>query len=98
MSASLDLSVRTLGGDHLRPLHQALVDLPPDVARLANQAVYAGGDAIGACMGAWRTGAGTRPVRAWGHGAWGRGRDRRVHDAAWGMDLWGMDLIGGGGV
>lgn len=43
----LDLSVRTLPGDHLRPMHQALVDLPPDVARLANQAVYAGGDAIG---------------------------------------------------
>jgi len=43
----LDLSVRTLPGDHLRPLQQNIVDLPPDVARLANQAVYAGGDAIG---------------------------------------------------
>eukprot|EP00198_Chlamydomonas_reinhardtii_P010995 XP_001700332.1 predicted protein [Chlamydomonas reinhardtii] len=28
----LDLTVRTLPGDHLRPLHQAFVDLPPDLA------------------------------------------------------------------
>ncbi len=47
VSQMLDLSVRTVPGDHLRPMQQALVDLPPDVARLANQAVYAGGDAIG---------------------------------------------------
>lgn len=47
MTDSLDLSVRTLPGDHLRPMHQAFVDLPPEVARLANQAVYTGGDLIG---------------------------------------------------
>lgn len=29
---------------------QAIVDLPPDVARLANQAVYMGGDALGGCL------------------------------------------------
>jgi hypothetical protein len=43
----LDLSVRTLHGDHLRPLQQMVVDLPPDLARLANNIVYAGGDALG---------------------------------------------------
>jgi hypothetical protein len=43
----LDLSVRTLPGDHLRPLQQAFVDVPPEVARLANQAVYTGGDVLG---------------------------------------------------
>jgi hypothetical protein len=43
----LDLSVRTVPGGHLRPMQQAIVDLPPDVARLANEAVYASGDAIG---------------------------------------------------
>jgi len=43
----LDLSVRTLPGDHLRPMQQAFVDLPPEIARLANQAVYTGGDVVG---------------------------------------------------
>jgi len=47
ISETLDMSVRTLPGDHLRPLHQAPVDLPPEVARLAGQAVYMGGDMIG---------------------------------------------------
>ncbi|KAL6755697.1 hypothetical protein V8C86DRAFT_2671657 [Haematococcus lacustris] len=51
VSEMLDLTVRTLPGDHLRPLQQALVDLPPDVARMANQAVYAGGDVIGRLAG-----------------------------------------------
>ncbi|KAJ9530296.1 hypothetical protein QJQ45_023581, partial [Haematococcus lacustris] len=51
VSEMLDLTVRTLPGDHLRPLQQALVGLPPDVARMANQAVYAGGDVIGRLAG-----------------------------------------------
>ncbi len=29
----LDLTVRTLPGDHLRPMQQAIVDLPPEVRR-----------------------------------------------------------------
>lgn len=47
VASTLDVSVRTMGGDHVRPLHQAFVDLPPEVARLANQAVVAGGSLIG---------------------------------------------------
>jgi len=46
-SSSLDLSLRTLDGDHIRPLAQALVDLPPEVARVANQAAATGGDLLG---------------------------------------------------
>jgi hypothetical protein len=34
-------------GDHLRPMQQAVVDLPPEVARMANQAVATGGTLIG---------------------------------------------------
>ena len=65
----LDLVVRTLPGDHLRPMHQNIVDLPPDVARLANQAVYMGGDAIGEyyrvvyAVRAWRDGVSTSWVQ-----------------------------------
>jgi hypothetical protein len=40
-------AVSYLLGDHLRPMQQALVDLPPEVARMANQAVASGGDFIG---------------------------------------------------
>ncbi|KAG2422465.1 hypothetical protein HXX76_015989 [Chlamydomonas incerta] len=43
----LDLTVRTLPGDHLRPLHQAFVDLPPDLARFAAGAVESTGGALG---------------------------------------------------
>ena len=43
----LDMTIRTLPGDHTRPMQQAFVDLPPDVARAANQACTAGGDIIG---------------------------------------------------
>ena len=32
----LDLSVRTLPGDHLRLMQQAQVDVPPEVARVAS--------------------------------------------------------------
>ncbi|GIL78290.1 hypothetical protein Vretimale_7640 [Volvox reticuliferus] len=43
----LDLTVRTLPGDHLRPMQQAFVDLPPEVARLAAGAVESTGGALG---------------------------------------------------
>ena len=43
----LDLSVRTLPGNHLRLMQQALVDLPPEVARVASSAVFTGGELIG---------------------------------------------------
>lgn len=43
----LDLSVRTLPGDHLRLMQQALVDVPPEVARVASSAVFTGGELIG---------------------------------------------------
>ncbi|GLC38392.1 hypothetical protein PLESTB_001582700 [Pleodorina starrii] len=43
----LDLTVRTLPGDHLRPMHQAFVDLPPEVARFAAGAVESTGGALG---------------------------------------------------
>lgn len=43
----LDISVRTLPGDHLRVMQQAVVDLPPEVARVASTAVATGGDLIG---------------------------------------------------
>eukprot|EP01025_Chloroclados_australasicus_P003557 TRINITY_DN1084_c0_g1_i8.p1 TRINITY_DN1084_c0_g1~~TRINITY_DN1084_c0_g1_i8.p1 ORF type:complete len:452 (-),score=42.17 TRINITY_DN1084_c0_g1_i8:334-1689(-) len=43
LSSSYDVSTRTLQGDHLRPMQQAFVDLPPDVARVANQAASQGG-------------------------------------------------------
>lgn len=44
LSEVLDLSVRTLPGGHLRLMHQAIVDLPPEVSRLASSAVLTGGD------------------------------------------------------
>lgn len=48
---ALDLAVRTLPGDHLRPLQQAFVDIPPEVARVASSAVFTGGDLIGRMAG-----------------------------------------------
>lgn len=47
----LDLAVRTLPGNHLRPMQQALVDVPPEVARVASSAVFTGGDLIGRMAG-----------------------------------------------
>eukprot|EP01024_Parvocaulis_polyphysoides_P045704 TRINITY_DN4282_c0_g1_i1.p1 TRINITY_DN4282_c0_g1~~TRINITY_DN4282_c0_g1_i1.p1 ORF type:complete len:442 (+),score=64.92 TRINITY_DN4282_c0_g1_i1:56-1381(+) len=43
LSTSADVSVKTMPGDHLRPMQQAFVDLPPEVAKVANQAVTSGG-------------------------------------------------------
>lgn len=47
VSHSLDISVRTLPGDHIRPLQPTGVELPPEVARVANQAVETGGSLLG---------------------------------------------------
>lgn len=43
ISNRLDITMRSLQGDHVRPLHQAFVDLPSPVAKVANQAVAATG-------------------------------------------------------
>lgn len=50
ISSTLDLSLRTLEGDHIRPMAQALVDLPPEVANVANQAAATGGILLGRCV------------------------------------------------
>ncbi|GBF91540.1 hypothetical protein Rsub_04280 [Raphidocelis subcapitata] len=47
MASSLDVSVRTLPGDHIRPMQQALVDLPPELARAANQGMAQGSSLLG---------------------------------------------------
>ncbi|KAI8475731.1 MAG: hypothetical protein J3K34DRAFT_403441 [Monoraphidium minutum] len=51
VSASLDLSVRTLPGDHIRPLQQSLGSLPPELARAANQAAEQGSNILGRLAG-----------------------------------------------
>ncbi|KIZ06343.1 hypothetical protein MNEG_1607 [Monoraphidium neglectum] len=51
VSSSLDLSVRTLPGDHIRPLQQVLGDLPPELTRAANQAVEQGSNILGRLAG-----------------------------------------------
>eukprot|EP00882_Tetradesmus_deserticola_P008713 GHRQ01009189.1.p1 GENE.GHRQ01009189.1~~GHRQ01009189.1.p1 ORF type:complete len:196 (+),score=75.78 GHRQ01009189.1:302-889(+) len=47
ISSCLDLSLRTLDGDHVRPMTQSLPDLPPEVARVANEAAATGGQMLG---------------------------------------------------
>eukprot|EP00775_Hariotina_reticulata_P008585 gene8585-8767_t len=47
ISQQLDLCLKTLDGDHVRPMAQAFVDLPPEVARVANNAAVAGGTLLG---------------------------------------------------
>jgi hypothetical protein len=51
VGSDLDLTVRTLPGDFMRPMHQAVVDLPPEVARLANETVAQGGMFVGRMAG-----------------------------------------------
>lgn len=41
-SSKSQVAVRTLPGDHVRPLRQAFGDLPPELAQVANQAVSQG--------------------------------------------------------
>ena len=45
-SCSLDLTVRNLPGDHVRPLRQAFRDLPPELAQVATQAASQGSDLL----------------------------------------------------
>uniref|UniRef100_A0A061S4V8 Uncharacterized protein n=1 Tax=Tetraselmis sp. GSL018 TaxID=582737 RepID=A0A061S4V8_9CHLO len=42
ISNLLDLTMRTLPGDHNRPLHQAVVDLPPELSRAARATIKEG--------------------------------------------------------
>ncbi|KAG1660208.1 hypothetical protein FOA52_005077 [Chlamydomonas sp. UWO 241] len=51
LSEVLDLSVRTLPGGHMRPMQQNVVDLPPEVARMAGTGVATAGDIIGRMAG-----------------------------------------------
>lgn len=47
IDSSLDVSVRTLPGDHIRPMQQSVLDLPPELARAANQGMAQGGQLLG---------------------------------------------------
>jgi hypothetical protein len=47
ISGNMDLTLRTLPGDHMRPLTQNFVDIPPDVARFANSTIKTSGTLIG---------------------------------------------------
>lgn len=47
ISSNLDLSLRTLDGDHIRPMSPAFADLPPEVAAAANQAAATSGQLLG---------------------------------------------------
>jgi hypothetical protein len=49
----LDVDMRSLEGGHIRPLQQAIVDLPSPLARAANQAAAASGNLLGEQIG-WR--------------------------------------------
>ena len=46
ISPSLDLTVRSLPGDHARPMQPTVMDLPPEVTRAANTAFNTGGGII----------------------------------------------------
>lgn len=47
ISANLDLTLRSLPGDHGRPMQATVLDLPPRVTRAANNAFKTGGSVIG---------------------------------------------------
>ncbi|GMH43493.1 hypothetical protein BSKO_11415 [Bryopsis sp. KO-2023] len=44
IASILDMTVRTLPGDHMRPMQKNLVDLPPEFNQAANQAFTRGGE------------------------------------------------------
>ena len=46
LGSSLDLTVRSLPGDHARPMQPTVVDLPPEVSKAANSAFATGGGFI----------------------------------------------------
>eukprot|EP00192_Tetraselmis_astigmatica_P024851 CAMPEP_0117696308 /NCGR_PEP_ID=MMETSP0804-20121206/28606_1 /TAXON_ID=1074897 /ORGANISM="Tetraselmis astigmatica, Strain CCMP880" /LENGTH=86 /DNA_ID=CAMNT_0005510443 /DNA_START=287 /DNA_END=544 /DNA_ORIENTATION=- len=45
-STSLDLTMRTLPGDHNRPLYQAVVDVPPELSRAARATIHEGSNVL----------------------------------------------------
>jgi hypothetical protein len=45
-STGLEMTVRNLPGDHVRPLRQSFGDLPPELAEVANQAASQGGQLL----------------------------------------------------
>eukprot|EP00210_Caulerpa_lentillifera_P009511 g9070.t1 len=46
ISANLDLTLKSLPGDHGRPMQTAVLDLPPEISRAANRAFKTGGSLI----------------------------------------------------
>jgi len=42
IASMLDITMRTLPGDHNRPLHQAFVDVPPEISRAARATIKEG--------------------------------------------------------
>jgi hypothetical protein len=48
ISGNMDLTLRTLPGDHMRPMAQNIVDVPPEVAKFANSTIKNSGAFIGA--------------------------------------------------
>lgn len=48
ISAAVDVTIRTLPGDHVRPLAQNIGDLPPELASFATTAAKSGGTVLGA--------------------------------------------------
>lgn len=48
ISGNMDLTLRTLPGDHTRPMAQNLVDVPPEMAKFANHTIKSSGHLIGA--------------------------------------------------
>lgn len=47
IASILDMTTRTLPGDHTRPMQQRLVDLPSEFTDAANQALSRGGEFLG---------------------------------------------------
>lgn len=47
VASSLDMTTRTLPGDHMRPMQERLVELPPEFNQVADQALSRGGDFLG---------------------------------------------------
>jgi len=45
-ASMLDLTMRTLPGDHNRPLHQAFVDVPPELSRAARATIKEGSSVL----------------------------------------------------
>ena len=50
ISAAANVTIRTLPGDHVRPLAQNIGDLPPELASFATNAAKSGGTVLGALV------------------------------------------------